>query len=58
MVGVDLMPLVPLVILDLCGGTGVWSQPYVDAKYDVRIIDPERNGQDVRLIEKLNDCVP
>lgn len=26
------------VILDLCGGTGSWSQPYADAGYDVRVI--------------------
>ena len=26
------------IILDLCGGTGAWSQPYKDAGYDVRII--------------------
>jgi hypothetical protein len=26
------------IILDLCGGTGAWSQPYADAGYDVRII--------------------
>lgn len=24
------------VILDLCAGTGAWSQPYVEAGYDVR----------------------
>lgn len=35
------------IILDLCGGTGAWSQPYKEAGYDVRIITlPE---QDVRL---------
>ncbi len=28
----------PMVILDLCGGTGAWSQPYRDAGYDVRVI--------------------
>lgn len=39
------------IILDLCGGTGSWSQPYRDAGYDVRIIDPLVNGQDVRLFE-------
>ena len=38
-----------MVILDLCGGTGAWSNPYRDAGYDVRVIDlPE----DVRLMEK------
>lgn len=26
------------IILDLCGGTGSWSQPYKDAGYDVRVI--------------------
>jgi hypothetical protein len=26
------------IILDLCGGTGAWSKPYVDAGYDVRLI--------------------
>ena len=25
----------PLLILDLCGGTGAWSRPYADAGYDV-----------------------
>lgn len=26
------------IILDLCGGTGSWSEPYKEAGYDVRII--------------------
>lgn len=26
------------IILDLCGGTGSWSKPYVDAGYDVRVV--------------------
>lgn len=26
------------IILDLCGGTGAWSRPYKEAKYDVRNI--------------------
>ena len=26
------------IILDLCGGTGAWSKPYVEAGYDVRVI--------------------
>ncbi len=26
------------VILDLCGGSGSWSQPYRDAGYDVRLV--------------------
>jgi hypothetical protein len=34
------------IILDLCGGTGAWSRPYLEAGYDVRLITlPE---QDVR----------
>ena len=28
----------PPIILDLCGGTGAWSQPYTEAGYDVRLI--------------------
>lgn len=27
-----------LIILDLCGGTGAWSRPYVEAGYDVRLV--------------------
>lgn len=34
------------VILDLCGGTGAWSDPYREAGYDVRVITLP--GQDVR----------
>lgn len=30
-------------ILDLCGGTGAWSQPYRDAGYDVQVIDHDLN---------------
>src|SRR3990167_9468030 len=26
------------IILDLCGGTGGWSEPYKDACYDVRLV--------------------
>lgn len=37
------------IILDLCGGTGAWSQSYADAGYDVRVITlPEH---DVRLYQ-------
>ena len=35
------------LILDLCGGTGSWSQPYRDAGYDVELITLP--SQDVRL---------
>lgn len=32
------------IILDLCGGTGSWSRPYVEAGYDVRVITlPEQD---------------
>lgn len=37
------------IILDLCGGTGAWSRPYVEAGYDVRLVTlPE---QDVRTYQ-------
>lgn len=26
------------IVLDLCGGTGAWSRPYMQNSYDVRII--------------------
>lgn len=39
-------------ILDLCGGTGAWSQPYRDAGYDVEIVDPMVDGRDVRLLQR------
>jgi hypothetical protein len=26
------------IILDLCGGTGAWSKPYREARYDVRLV--------------------
>lgn len=42
------------IILDLCGGTGTWSEPYRKAGYDVRIIDI-KNGQDARLVHHLDD---
>ena len=37
----------PKIILDLCGGTGSWSKPYVENGYDVRLITLPEN--DVRL---------
>lgn len=37
------------LILDLCAGTGSWSQPYLDAGYEVLRVDLPT---DVRLIEK------
>lgn len=40
----------PQLILSLCDHSGVWSQPYVDADYEVVRIDL-KHGQDVRLLE-------
>ena len=40
------------IILDLCGGTGAWSRPYVEAGYDVRLVDLPN---DVRLLEFIPD---
>jgi hypothetical protein len=37
------------IILDLCGGTGSWSKPYVEAGYDVRLVTYPNN--DVRTYE-------
>ncbi len=42
------------VILDLCGGTGSWSNPYKEAGYFVRVIDLP---SDIRLLEKINEPV-
>ncbi|MGA8363620.1 MAG: hypothetical protein WB709_03785 [Solirubrobacteraceae bacterium] len=42
----------PQVILSLCDGSGAWSEPYVDADYDVRCYDLAR-GDDVRLLQCL-----
>ena len=40
------------IILDLCGGTGAWSRPYVEAGYDVRVIDIGIvDGNDARLFK-------
>jgi hypothetical protein len=40
----------PQLILSLCDYTGVWSQPYVDADYEVVRVDLKHGG-DVRLME-------
>lgn len=37
------------IILDLCGGTGAWSEPYRKAGYDVRVITLPEN--DVRTYQ-------
>lgn len=34
-----------MLILDLCGGTGSWSQPYRDAGYCVLVVDPATDVQ-------------
>jgi hypothetical protein len=44
------------VIYDLCAGTGAWSQPYVEAGYDVRRIELQ-SGRDVRLLEYVTEPV-
>ena len=44
------------LILDLCGGSGAWSEPYRRAGYDVRIVSLER-GDDVRTYEPPKDRV-
>lgn len=37
------------LILDLCGGTGAWSKPYLDAGYEVRVITlPDRDVRDFK----------
>ena len=40
------------IILDLCGGTGSWSLPYVEAGYDVRLLTlPEHDVRHFQNIE-------
>lgn len=39
----------PKIILDLCGGSGAWSEPYRKAGYDVRLVTLPEN--DVRFYE-------
>jgi hypothetical protein len=42
------------IIVDLCAGSGAWSQPYADSGlYDVRRFDLE-HGTDVRLLEAFD----
>lgn len=45
-----------LLIVSLFDFTGVWSQPYLEAGYDVRRFDL-RNGDDVRLLQHLDKPV-
>ncbi len=41
------------IILDLCGGTGAWSEPYKKAGYDVRVITLPKH--DVRTYKPPNN---
>lgn len=40
-----------MLIWDLCGGSGSWSEPYRAAGYCVEVYDL-KNGHDVRLLER------
>ena len=40
------------IILDICGGTGAWSQPYREAGYDVRVIDL-KYGDDAIIFQNI-----
>lgn len=37
------------MVLDLCAGSGAWSEPYLEAGYDVRRYDADK---DVRLLRR------
>ena len=42
------------IILDLCGGTGAWGQPYYDAGYDVRLITlPQWDVMRFRVVDGI-----
>ena len=41
-----------MTVLSLCDESGVWSEPYVQAGYDVRRVDLA-HGADVRLFQAL-----
>ena len=43
------------IILDLCGGSGAWAKPYIDAGYDVRTITLPEN--DVRTFRWVGEPV-
>lgn len=51
-----LKPSEERIILDLCGGTGAWSEPYLNAGYDVRIVTLPK--QDVRDFAKKFERKP
>ena len=44
------------IILDLCSGSGAWSEPYLQNGYDVRRFDLEY-GHDIRLLHKFNERI-
>ncbi len=44
------------VILDLCAGTGAWSEPYEKAGYDVRRYELKA-GQDIRFFKPFKERV-
>ncbi len=48
------------IILDLCGGTGAWSNPYKKKGYDVRLITLPEDVRDVQYIENVHGilCAP
>lgn len=45
------------LILSLCDYTGNWSQPYVDAGYQVRRVDLKGSGEDIRLLPYIPEPV-
>jgi hypothetical protein len=40
------------IILDLCGGTGSWSRPYAEARYDVRVKTLPQDVRDLPWIDE------
>lgn len=45
------------IILDLCSGSGAWSDPYLKAGYTVKRVDIQFTGQDVRLVESPDERI-
>ena len=39
-------------ILSLCDYSGIWSEPYLQAGYEVIRVDLKRTGEDIRLLHK------
>ncbi len=46
-----------LTIISLCDFSGAWSKPYADAGYNVRRVDLEGSGEDVRLLHHIEGPV-